>query len=374
MDFFKIVFFVRNLKEIFFKSNLMLTSSFFVSKDFNIEQYEFAALSKYVDFMSFMQIYVDSSAEYLSINQALQARQPLYIENNINNLIESGVPSPKIVVGIQFGGPELFTTSFAAQRASKFNGIIGYDLICKLLSNETLKLEKLNYNGLTLLKNLNEERVIIYENTRSIANQMKFLVKQKLGGVFISSISMDDYAGNCKIDEDTFIDLKLPGRFVGDFEQWSTTNYPLLRTINDAIKLLSNDITNKSQSANVSDGPINESSNQNLDQKQEKNETEIEKQTEDLGEIQTGPQDQTENQTESQTESGVEIQTSMGTQIENRTETATEVQTQSETVASNQTNQTNENNDNETGSAPKAKLFNNFVVFVVLILTLSSIL
>lgn len=397
LDFYKIVLLVKNLKVKFkfVKSNLLLTTSFSVSKDVHITDYELGSMSKYVDFMSFMQIYTDPSTEYLTINQAISARASYNIESGIINLIKSGIPSTKLAIGIQFGGPELFTTLNANDRASKFNGIIGYNSICNLLSNATLRWEKLYFNGLILLKNLDEKWVIVYESSRSIANKMQFVVKYNLTGVSISAINMDDFMGKCKIDEDTFTDFKITKENPMDIKEKNSTSFSLLRTINEAINTLIDETTNHSNFENVTEKiPISDSEqNPNLDKKEVGTEDQTKRietvdQTEEIGtvdqtegietenqteEIRTEDQTEeirTEDKTESQTEAQSEPQPEV--EIQTSTENATETQAQTEIYSENE-NQTTFN-DNETNAAFKIMLIKNVVVFVVAISMLSSIL
>lgn len=267
LEFYTIVLFIKDLKAKlkYGRSKLGLTMSFSVSNNFNVEKYELSTLSKYVDFMSFIQIYSDPSTEYLTINEALQARAASNVEQKVIDLLESVVPSTKIVIGVQFGGPELFTTMNANYRASKLNAILSYNSICNLISNETLKWEWQNYNGLTLLKNKNESRVIVFESTRSIANRMRFVVSRNLAGVVINSIDMDDFSDKGKIDEDTFDDFEISNEITMNFQQQNGTNFPLLRTINAAIITAISETSKQGNFENISDEIIISNHNQSVE-------------------------------------------------------------------------------------------------------------
>lgn len=55
--------------------------------------------------------------------------------------------------------------------------------------------------------------MIAFDNTRSIAEKVKFGMEQKLGGIMVWSIDTDDFQGDC-----------------------GTENFPLMRGINKAIE------------------------------------------------------------------------------------------------------------------------------------------
>lgn len=122
---------------------------------------------------------------------------------------------------------------------AKTRRIVGYNVICEILSSaEASKWEKsLNHDtGLYLLKNVNEQNneknFIVYASSRMIANHMQFAVQRELAGALAFAIDMDDFKGQCKLDEDTF----------EDFEGITLTKrdgntFQLLRTINDALAM-----------------------------------------------------------------------------------------------------------------------------------------
>ena len=107
--------------------------------------------------------------------------------------------------------------------------------------NQTFDWHK-QWNGpsseiLARYRNDNVTNVITYDSSRSVANKVRYAMRKNLGGISGWDICMDDFQGDCPIDTDTFMDfktvpgveLKLPTR--------TRTDYPLLRTINEAISL-----------------------------------------------------------------------------------------------------------------------------------------
>lgn len=124
------------------------------------------------------------------------------------------------------------------------DGFLGYNEICRILSNKTsgwttmwdpetsqalARSEKDVFTGLT--------EVVTFDNSRSIANKVKFAIEKKLGGIMVWSIDTDDFLGECDVETDVYddfrhfkhLDLPMPHRL--------SNNYPLLRTINEAIPL-----------------------------------------------------------------------------------------------------------------------------------------
>lgn len=132
------------------------------------------------------------------------------------------------------------------------DGFLGYNEICQILKNKTsgwttmwdpetsqvvARSEKDVFNGLV--------QVVTFDNSRSIANKVKFAMDRNLAGIMVWSIDTDDFLGECEIEEDVYEDfrhlkhsgLRLPTRL--------HNNYPLLRTINEAMPLAIEEIKNK---------------------------------------------------------------------------------------------------------------------------------
>lgn len=84
--------------------------------------------------------------------------------------------------------------------------------------------------------------VVTYDSSRSIANKVRYAMRKNLGGISGWDISMDDFQGDCSIDTDTFMDFKtVPGvQLTKPIRK--QRDYPLLRTINEAISLAMEEI------------------------------------------------------------------------------------------------------------------------------------
>lgn len=209
-----ITLFLKEFSETFKPYKLMLTSSFSLGRN-NTNLYDYAILSKYLEFF-----------------QIFNAR-------TIENLLKSGISPKKIVFGI--------STITGFYRSGKFNLFnidsyklhSRYDEICELLAkNKVVKkiydpqsqgmiAEYVDQAGMT--------HSINYESTRTIANKTRFAVKQNLGGVSLLTVDMDDPYGKCAIEQDTFVDFKPNDGVTLNIPTRSNNTYPLLKTINEAI-------------------------------------------------------------------------------------------------------------------------------------------
>nr|CAD7257486.1 unnamed protein product [Timema shepardi] len=97
---------------------------------------------------------------------------------------------------------------------------------------------------------VNGNQVIAYDNERSIAEKVKFAIKNKLGGIMVWSVDTDDFHGDCYEKDDNAI----------------AASYPLMRAINKAVFVSQReqanevitqeekDTANKKESVNSSSG------------------------------------------------------------------------------------------------------------------------
>lgn len=137
--------------------------------------------------------------------------------------------------------------------------------ICQSLSNTTSEW-KSNWDvesseAIAKVKMATETRVVSYDSPRSIANKVRYAVQKGLGGVMVWSVDTDDFQGDCdeKLNEDRFSDFRTQPKVKLNLPKLTTRTYPLLRTLNDAIVLTLDEM---SQEQSDNDNNINDKDNE----------------------------------------------------------------------------------------------------------------
>lgn len=188
----------------------------------------------------------------------------LNVEYTIDYLIKLGAPPTKLVVGLPFYGRNWITKldgNFGDASGdvgfqglyTKENGFMGYNEICVLLSNRTSGWKR-SYSedmsqAVAKLRDevANETRVAVFDSSRSIARKIKFAMSRNLAGAMIWSIDTDDFHGDCDIDEDTFADFKPMAGVTLSVPKRIEANYPLLRTVNEAMLVALDEIAQEAK-------------------------------------------------------------------------------------------------------------------------------
>lgn len=95
------------------------------------------------------------------------------------------------------------------------------------------------------VKTANNTRSVTYDSPRSIANKVRYAIQKGLGGLMVWSIDTDDFQGDCDdaLNEDRFNDFRTKPKVKLNFPKTTSKTYPLLRTLNDAIALSLDEMT-----------------------------------------------------------------------------------------------------------------------------------
>lgn len=262
------VLLAKDLKDSFQPHKLLLTSAFGASKKVIDEAYDIPALSKYLDYLHIMCYdYGGSWDRRITANAPLKGQGILNVAYSIEYLIKLGAPPSKIVMGVPFYGRTFITqfngdfddalteTGFQGTYTREI-GFMGYNEICVSTSDRNSGWKK-SYNtelnqAVAKFKDeqTGETRVAVYDSSRSIANKMKFAMSHNLAGAMIWSVDTDDFNGDCDIDADTFEDFKPMPRVNLTLPKRYNANYPLLRSVNEAIVVSLDEIA---QEANLND-------------------------------------------------------------------------------------------------------------------------
>lgn len=216
-------------------SDHTLTSTYTIGSD--IKAYHFPELSKFYDLVTILHSYNKVN----STSDALKARDFNYITKNIDTLISMGVPASKIVLGLPYDSPKFITTLSTSE--SRFSELVDYNTICRLLSSNNGKNWHKSFDsdaGLAIAQSkqyLNDEIYsIVFESSRSIANKLRFAMKQGLSGAMTDLIHKDDIHGKCEgFDSDIWSDFKPV--YGWEIPERNDSTLPLLKSINEAIEV-----------------------------------------------------------------------------------------------------------------------------------------
>ncbi|KAL9902421.1 chitinase 2 isoform 1-T1 [Glossina fuscipes fuscipes] len=252
------VLLAKELREQFNSHGLLLTSAIGAAKNVIDQAYDVKQISKYLDFLHIMCYdYHGSWDRKVGYNAPLTAPNgdPLSVQFTIDYLLKLGASAEKIVMGVPFYGRTFKTaldgnlddetdgTAFQGP-FTREDGFLGYNEICRILSNKTsgwttmwdpetsqvlARSEKDIFSGLA--------QVVTFDNSRTIANKVKFAMERNLAGLMVWSIDTDDFLGECDPESDIYEDYKYLKSANIHSPPRMNNNYPLLRTINEAITL-----------------------------------------------------------------------------------------------------------------------------------------
>lgn len=234
-DFHEIVKFMRVLKLKFKRSGLELTVSFHVSQYFLGHGYDFHALSETVEFVTFNPTYNTDKDDY-SIEDAETDRA---VVKNVELLIKlMGVPVSKMLIGLHFEGSSFNrNTKDDDEGSGKFDKMLNYNDICHAVSEIDWVGSYDKYYNMAYVKNYTNGETIVFESVRSYVNQMRYAMHEDLAGAFTGLLNDDNYLGNCEPIDEPFRDLFMINIKRANLTEWEDDTFPLLKIVNDAIKV-----------------------------------------------------------------------------------------------------------------------------------------
>ncbi|CAD7006611.1 unnamed protein product [Ceratitis capitata] len=283
------VLLTKELRDEFDNYGLLLTSAIGAAKNVIDQAYDVRQISRYLDYLHIMCYdYHGSWDKQVGYNAPLRAPEGdvLSVEFTIDYLLKLGAPPNKIVLGLPFYGRTFRTprdgnigdvtdgTAFQGP-FTREDGFLGYNEICNILSNKTSGWTTV-WDGKTSQMLARSERdvfsgliqVVTFDNGRSIANKVKFAVEKKLAGTMVWSIDTDDFRGNCVMEEDIYADYKyLQSNGHAIMPKRINSNYPLLRTINEATTLALVEVEQSIDDNEIPHGTIEDRKNSNAAEK-----------------------------------------------------------------------------------------------------------
>lgn len=225
----------------------MLTASVIAKSENFHEVLNIAKLSEYIDYVHLIPLYdyIETWPGSNRVENVLKERGISNIEYSINRLINSGVASAKIILGLEFIGLYFNSILDLSVKHATFRKTMGYNEVCDLLSNDPdTKWDKFfdDTSNMNIAKHeskpffmIRRIRVLVFENSRSIANKVKLILSHQLGGAMAFPINTDDHDGSCGIEDDTFDDFSTLGTF--DSRNTKNATQPLLKTINYVLRI-----------------------------------------------------------------------------------------------------------------------------------------
>lgn len=239
---------VKELKKQFSPHNLQLTATFIADNKPIATIFDVTTVAEYFDYIHFIPKYnyIETWPLSYRVVDVLKIRSISNVQDSIDNLISLGVPSKKIILGLQFVGMLFYSILDLSPKVATFRRTMGYNEVCRMLTTidkYTASKYQTFYDdefGVTIATDetkswrgiIRSRDVIVYESGRSIANKIKFALSRKLAGAMAFPIEMDDYRGNCGMDEDAFTDYNLGGTL--NIPNRHNTTQPLLKIINFA--------------------------------------------------------------------------------------------------------------------------------------------
>ncbi|KAJ8707114.1 hypothetical protein PYW08_011248 [Mythimna loreyi] len=286
------VLLVKELSEAFEPYGFILTAALGAGKTTMETAYDLTKLSRYLDLIHMMCYdYHGTWDGVLGANAPLKGvneNDTLSVEWTVDYLLSHGVSPYKMVLGLpmygrtfilldpatrvlEYGTTPVGSTGFKGPYTGEA-GFMGYNEICVQTSNKSSPWVYHWHEQSSTPYLRDGEKVISYDNGRSIAIKVKYAIDKGLGGVMVWSIDTDDFKGNCnetdaymdfverhkKMVEDpvvmkavknlnipdvSLIGSKGPAYVIQDSKLTlrlptpKYTNYALMQTINDAVSL-----------------------------------------------------------------------------------------------------------------------------------------
>ncbi|CAG9794339.1 unnamed protein product, partial [Diatraea saccharalis] len=260
---------VKELSEAFKPKGYILTAALGAGKDTMDAAYDLAKLSRYLTLIHMM-CYdyhgtwdgtVGANAPLKGINDA----DVLNVEYTIKYMLSHGVSPYKLVMGlpmygrtfilkdpavrnIEFGRTSVQAAGFKGPYTGEA-GFMGYNEICQEISNKSSNWTH-HWHEQSATPYLRDgERLISYDNARSIAIKVKTAIDYGLGGLMVWSIDTDDFKGACEHELNAFVDFEERyNKLIDD---------PLLNEALKTLNLPDTNRLNKRTAYSVSNGKLN---------------------------------------------------------------------------------------------------------------------
>ncbi|CAH2056353.1 unnamed protein product, partial [Iphiclides podalirius] len=245
--------FISLMKELTeaFKPNGYILSASVVALKFSIDiAYDLPELNKYVDFVHILGYdYHGTWDKVVGVNAPLAGLNKddvFSVEYTIKYLLSRGISANKLVLGLPFYGrtyilenPDVEDIEFGrtSTKSEGFsgpytneNGFMAYNEICMELTQNDDKWTRYWHEQSSTPYLRNGDRVITYDNPRSLAVKVKKAMEYNLAGVMVWSTDSDDFGGLCDREPDyVSISFSALHSFVEKFNR--ITRNPILQRL-----------------------------------------------------------------------------------------------------------------------------------------------
>lgn len=219
---------VQELRDAFKHYRFLLTAAISANKDIINTGYDIPEISKYLDYIHVMTYdYHGAWNKQVLPHTPLRSKDQLSVEDTIMYLLQEGAPAEKLVLGLAMYGRTFVLTSvpeipkinpiglpslhigFKGPYTSE-DGFMGFNEVCEALILHPQKWTTGWDNYSSTAYAIKKDHVVVYDDRKAIMMKVEYAKRQKLAGVMIWSIDMDDFRGKCS----------------------SLQSYPLMKSIN----------------------------------------------------------------------------------------------------------------------------------------------
>lgn len=239
---------LQRINDVFKAENLYLSATLRPAKYIAEQAYDIKNIAKHVDTI-YLPVYDFKGSWDLEINfpAALRGDDEFNAQQSVKYFVEHGAPPEKLILGIPFFG-RTFVTNAEGRIGDatiddsgfqgpllKLNGQLGYNEYCQMSKtiNWTTNFDKKSAASICKFSLDGKNHVAVMETPRSVANKARFVVENRLGGIWAWSIDTDDFNGSCEADQSAFDDFPTKSK-----TSIQKRDFPLLRTAREAFDLL----------------------------------------------------------------------------------------------------------------------------------------
>lgn len=237
--------FVWKIKNDLEPYNVSLSASFNGSVDTLTDAFTYSNLSKHLDFMQFT---IDTiEAEKNESNGILD------LNKLIDGLEKSGLSSEKIVIGLQkFGGKEVDIIRairyYYVLKKNRAHSEWFFPTFVKQNDSTLKTIPKWSQEWpVPITVKLIESNTLRVESARSIANQVRFVMRRNVAGIMAFAVNSYNYFNHSEFVADTFVDFKPATGVTLNLPKQNSDNYPLLPTIATAMNIALDELDQEAQ-------------------------------------------------------------------------------------------------------------------------------